>query len=176
MYRHVMPNELVEKGDVIASAVRLAGDHLFVNKVVWNFRAPRRDEIIVFTTDGLAGLKKKTHYIKRLVGLPGEGVSIDPPYLHIDGERVEGYPGIERIENMEGGREGYRLPRSYNARPVLAHPEDSQTLSEDEFFVMGDNTGSSFDSRFWGAVPRRNLVGPAVFVYWPFGSHWGRIE
>ncbi len=176
MYKHAKPNELMEKGDVIASSVRMAGDHLFVNKVAWNFRGPRRDEIIVFTTDGLEGLKQKTHYIKRLVGLPGETVSIDPPYLNIDGARVEGFPGIHRIENMEGGREGYRLPGNYNTRPVLEHREDTQSLSEDEFFVMGDNTASSFDSRFWGAVRRRNLVGPAVFVYWPFGRHWGRIR
>lgn len=176
MYKHALPNDLVEKGQVIASSIRLAGDHLFVNKVAWNFRPPRRDEITVFTTDGLADLKQKTHYIKRLVGLPGEEISIEPPYLMIDGERVSGFRGIERIENMVGGRHGYRLPAAYPRPPVLSTPSDSKKLADEEFFVLGDNTLSSYDSRFWGAVPRQNLVGPAMFVYWPFGRHWGPIR
>ena len=45
-----------------------------------------------------------------------------------------------------------------------------------DYWSMGDNSGNSSDSRYWGPVPEPNLVGPALLVYWPFNSHWGRIK
>jgi signal peptidase I len=50
------------------------------------------------------------------------------------------------------------------------------TLPPKTYMAMGDNSANSFDSRNWGPVPERNLVGPALFVYWPFANHWGLIR
>ena len=49
-------------------------------------------------------------------------------------------------------------------------------LGDDEYFMMGDNTNNSEDGRTWGAVKRKNIVGRALFVYWPFGARWGLVN
>ncbi|MEI7437549.1 MAG: S26 family signal peptidase, partial [bacterium] len=72
----VQPGDNVNPGQVLAEGVKINGDHIFVNRLIWNFRAPRRGEIMVFSTDNIPTLSdKKTHYIKRMVGLPGESIS-----------------------------------------------------------------------------------------------------
>jgi signal peptidase I len=175
MQQYVRSGEYVRKGQILASGIRHSGDHLFVNKVSWNFRRPHRAEVMVFTTDNIEALKqKKTHYIKRMVGLPGERISVDPPFLVIDGERLSGPRAIMRVQSRKDGYTGYDFAMSYTA--ALRRPADVVELSGDEFFACGDNQQNSLDSRFWGEVPRANLVGPAVFVYWPFTEHFGRIE
>jgi len=155
---------------VIWSGVTHRGDHLFVNKVIWNFRRPRRDEIMVFTTDAIATLEPGTHYIKRMCGLPGERLAIHPPHLFINGEPVTGLRGISRVTSADKGYDGYKLAGLLTAENL------EWPLRHDEYFAMGDNTGNSRDSRYWGPVPAKNLVGPAVFVYWPFSKRWGLIR
>jgi len=164
------PNRQVQKGDVIWRGVTRRGDHLFVNKVIWNFRRPRRDEVMVFTTDTIVSLEPGTHYIKRMCGMPGERISIHPPNLVINGEPVAGLRGISRVASEGDGYDGYQLAGLLNAE-TLEWP-----MRADEYFALGDNTGNSRDSRYWGPVPARNLVGPAVFVYWPFSRRWGLIR
>ncbi len=162
----------VRKGDVLWAGVRHSGDHLFVNKVIWNFRKPRRDEVMVFKTDGISGLVQGTHYIKRMCGLPGETISINPPNLVIDNRPVTGLRGIDRVAAARDGYSGYQWAGHLDSENT-AWP---QPLGGDEYFALGDNTLNSADSRFWGAVPARNLVGPAVLVYWPLSSRWGLIR
>lgn len=161
-------------GQVIATANKISGDHLFVNRVAWNVRSPERGEVMVFKTEGIARLDQKTHYIKRLVGLPGETVSIDEPYLKINGRRVEDPAPIRRIEQRAPGYTGYH-PAGAGA-DFLSTSNQSVTLNGQEFFGMGDNTRNSFDSRYWGPVPAANMVGPAWIVYWPLSRRWGRVD
>ena len=152
------------------SGMRTAGDHLLVNKVAWNFKHPRRGDIIVFNTDRLPTLPPNTHYIKRLAALPGETLSINPPDLIINGQPVLEPPPIARIVHREPGYAGYQLVDSRalgSPYCVLRTPNDQVTLAEGEYFALGDNTGNSRDSRYWGPVKQANLVGPALFVYWP---------
>lgn len=175
MRKFVRQGQYVRKGQLLASGIRHSGDHLFVNKIAWNFRRPQRAEVMVFTTDDIEALKmKKTHYIKRMVGMPGEAISIDPPNLVIDGKAVEEPKSITRIQRRGDGYTGYSF--ALGRSPALGRHTDVFKLSEDQFFACGDNQQNSLDSRFWGGVPRANLVGPAVFVYWPFGDHFGLIE
>ena len=184
--RHVVPedgfsglsiNDYVEKGDVLWRGVRVAGDHVFVDKVRWNLTKPKRGQIIVFNTDNIETLPPKTHYIKRLVGLPGETVRIDPPDLIVDGEPVRKPEGIARIARMDEGYEGYQLiTRRTDSNPedwALRTSGDRIDLNAGQYFALGDNTGNSRDGRYWGAVPQPNLVGPAVAVYWPLSERWG---
>lgn len=160
----------VRKGEILWAGIRHSGDHLFVNKVIWNFRKPRRDEVMVFKTDGISGLVQGTHYIKRMCGLPGENVSINPPHLVIDNQPVSGLRGIDRVTSANDGYSGYQLAGELDSELR------KKFLGMDEYFALGDNTRNSADSRYWGPVPARNLVGPAVLVYWPLTTRWGLIR
>lgn len=167
--------EYVSKGTLLWSGTVKAGDHVFVDKVSWNFRRPKRGEIMVFKTDGIPmnpPLPRGTHYIKRMAGLPGERVQIDPPYLLIDGARDLKTPGIRRIAELEPGYHGYKLAR-HDPSAFLRTPGSSVDLLDGQYFALGDNTLSSKDGRYWGHVPQENLVGPAIIVYWPFTERWG---
>jgi len=182
-----LKSRFVSKGSLLWRGIRTTGDHVFVDKVRWNFVRPRRGDIVVFNTKGITALEATlprdrkgepvtTHYIKRLVGLPGETISIDPPDLVVNGEKVRKPDTIRRIAHREGEYEGYQLvdkKRSGPDEPLLADDLDSVQLGGEEYFALGDNTTNSRDGRYWGAIPRRNLVGPAVFVYWPFSRRWG---
>lgn len=154
----------VPAGAVLWAGTITAGDHVFVNKILWNFRRPQRGEVMVFATRGIADLQQDTHYIKRLVGLPGETVSIAPPNLLINGREVHEPAAIERVASRSPGYAGYTLAAG---AAVLAGQNDALVLSSDEFFALGDNTQNSRDGRYWGAVPAVNLVGPATTIYWP---------
>ncbi len=172
--------EFVRRGEVIASGRMRYGDHVLVNKVIYNFQRPRRGDIIVFDTHDIRhpDIRTDTFYIKRLVGLPGERIAIEPPWLLADGRRVtEPYAFRRMAEDAAHGYRGYLFPHPYaNPRPVLAGPEDTLALGRDQYLPMGDNSGSSLDGRYFGAIPARSLVGPAFAVYWPFTRRWGGVE
>jgi len=172
-----LPGDYVRKGEVLWSGIVTTGDHVFVDKVRWNFRKPRRGDIMVFNTDDIASLPPGTHYIKRLVGLPGETLSIDPPYVVVGGKRLEKPPSIARISACADGYAGYRVigpgAPAASERP-MRYPLDSIDLGERSYFALGDNTLNSKDGRYWGSVPQKNLVGPAFAVYWPISRRWGQ--
>lgn len=171
--------DYVREGQLLWKGHTRAGDHIFVDKVSWNFRRPRRGDIMVFNTRSIPGLPEGTHYIKRLAGLPGENLAIDPPNLLVNGKPVQEPQTIARIAQCRPGYAGYRLiglSAPARSRSPLRTPEDSIQLRDDEFFALGDNTRNSKDGRYWGAVPRENMVGPAFLVYWPFSSRWGLAD
>jgi signal peptidase I len=173
------PGGRVESGARLWSGIVRAGDHVFVNRVVWNFRRPRRGEVMVFSTRGIAGLPPGTHYIKRLAGLPGERLAIVPPDLLIDGRPLTEPRSIARVARCERlapwapPYAGYQVigeQAPAECRCALRRPGDAVELGAGEYFALGDNTRNSRDSRYWGPVPERNLLGPACLVYWPFLS------
>lgn len=169
----------IPSGGVIWAGTVKAGDHVFVNRVAWNFRRPRRGDVMVFSTTGIKGLSDGMHYIKRMSGLPGEKVAIWPPNLVINDEIVKEPHSIGRISERrriapdEPPFAGYVLIATNSAiradtpSPLCAMG-DSVHLGEGEYYALGDNTTNSRDSRYWGPVPARNLLGPAAFIYWPF--------
>lgn len=169
------PGTQVRQGDVLWAGIKISGDHVFVNKAAWNFRRPRRSEVIVFLTNGIEGLRENwnKHYIKRAVGLPGEAISVRPPNVIVNGAAVSANM-IGRISAKEPPYKGYQLV-PWNMSGYLRTGQDIVQLDHDEYFACGDNTESSFDSRFWGPVRRSNMVGPAGLLYWPFSKRWGKI-
>ncbi|MDP6631150.1 MAG: signal peptidase I [Kiritimatiellia bacterium] len=172
----VAPGQFVARGTLLWRGIRRAGDHVFVDRVRWNFFPPKRGQIIVFGTADIPTLPPGMHYIKRLVGLPGETISIKPPNVLVDGVEVHEPGTIERIASRQPGYAGYTLADPRSTEPcVLRSPHDSFTLSEREYLALGDNTRNSKDSRYWGGAPQRNMVGPAAFVYWPVTKRWGPI-
>lgn len=166
---------LVKAGSLLARGYVDTGDQVLVNKFSYHFRQPKRGEVFVFTTRGISLIENQSpngqsqHYIKRLCGLPGDQFEVKDPDLFIDGERATEM-GIMKVMDQVDGRHGYvQFPRDRRF--------NTGTLGEGEYLALGDNSRQSWDSRGWGPVPSTsNLVGPALFVYWPFGQHFGLIR
>lgn len=163
----------VKAGDIIAKGYVDTGDQLVVNKWIYHFKKPKRGEVFVFDTQNIDYIQRSLddprqgsqHYIKRLVGVPGDTLAIEPPLLKVNGE-VATEPGLVRVMGQEGYYTGYTL--NGGARGTQ--------LREGEYWALGDNSASSSDSRNWGVVPEENIVGRAAFVYYPFGHHFGFVD
>ncbi|MEJ6581002.1 MAG: signal peptidase I [Akkermansiaceae bacterium] len=187
-----------KKGDPIFQGYLTSGDLVLVDKVSYHFRNPKRGESFVFDTRGIntGGPGKEamtsqqggTHYIKRLVGVPGDIMQVKAPDLWINGEPAK-EETIRRVADREKDAKGdlypgYTNPPGRGFPTKFSDPEHSETLMDPEgktnyreYFAMGDNSPNSLDSRFWGTVKQHNLVGPAFIALWPFTSgHWGLIK
>jgi signal peptidase I len=124
-------------------------DRVIANRLVYRFHEPRRGDIIVFkaTARVEAACSVGGTYIKRIVGLPGEKLSMRNGFVMVNGVRLA-EPYL---------RPGYRGRESGD----WAH------IAGDGYFVLGDNRTMSCDSRRWGVVPRDNIIGRAEVTYWP---------
>ena len=127
-------------------------DRVLANRFIYHFRSPRRGEIIVFKTPPEAEEKCGAGgtFVKRLIGLPGETVQEKliggKGYIFIDKRRlIEPYVQPERRDSRTGT---WYVPKG-------------------EYFFMGDNRAQSCDSREWGSVPRKDIIGEVFAVYWP---------
>ncbi|MEM8953096.1 MAG: signal peptidase I [Verrucomicrobiota bacterium] len=159
----------IREGEILARGFVDTGDQVLVDKMSYHFRKPKRGEVFVFTTKDLPIAVNPSfgsqHYIKRLVGVPGDDLRVSEPNLYVNGD-LAAESGMQRVMSMENGHKGY----------TESGTNLTAALGDGEYWAMGDNSGNSLDSRSWGAVPQANLVGPALVVYWPFTSHWGRIR
>ncbi len=153
----------------------MRGDHIFVDKLSYHFRRPKRGEVIVFDTRHVPSPRGK-FYIKRLICLDGDTVQVQPPYVLVNGEILDDQPIFQRIYAREDGYSGYVIPEGPATPEYLKSPSSIYQVRAGYLFVMGDNSLSSYDGRFWGDFPRTDLVGRAVVVYWPFSSRWGPID
>ncbi len=127
-------------------------DNLIVDKLSYRFSDPQRFDIIVFPFH----YEKNTHYIKRIIGLPGETVQIDDEgNIYINGEILQESYGREIIRT-----------------DTIGLARDPIVLGEDEYFVLGDNRNNSSDSRttMVGNIPRKEIVGKAWLRIWPFSK------
>jgi signal peptidase I len=177
------------KGDVVANLRVAAGDHLFVDRLTYNFRKPTRGEIIVFETKGIDTLPQDQFYIKRMVVMPGERVQIgNDRHLIINGQRLDAStPHFENVygfnpdqpprESQFSGHVNGTVAQQYglypNLAPLFPDAETVYTNSNDSYMVMGDNTCNSSDSRTWGSFPTKNVIGKSFFVYWPITKRFG---
>ncbi len=173
----VKNGDQVVTGQIIARGYRITGDHLFVNRIKWNFVKPARGEVMVFRTDDIPipDLKERTHYIKRMCGLPNEAISIQEPKLVVNGTLVTEPASFRLNGERQPGYAGYCLATGDKALH-LSSPSDVLKLGPDQYLALGDNTHNSLDGRYWGSVPAKNLVGPAMVVYWPISRRWGWIK
>ena len=122
-------------------------DRIIVNKVAYHFRGPKRQEVIVFRQVA-PETEPKRDLIKRLMGLPGEELELKEGVVYINGEPVVETHSMNR-DFMDFG-------------PVL--------IPQGYYFVLGDNRPASADSRYWGFLPKENLIGPAFLRIWPIGK------
>lgn len=174
-----------EKGQILCDGWLSTGDHLFVDRFSHHFTGLKRGDVIVFNTVGLTyGFRKLVdrgyYYIKRLVGLPGDVIRIRDDVVYIkkagateEQKLTELSDAFKKIYSLKGGYHGH-----LNAEGAIYLTDNSETFTvpENSYFVMGDNSNSSLDSRYFGAVPRDNIVGKGFFVFWPFSRRWGLVD
>jgi signal peptidase I len=86
---------------------------------------------------------------------------------------LDGRSVFEKQYQLKDQYGGYQIDLKQN---YLRSPLETYTVSPRSYFAVGDNTRASWDSRFWGPVPEKNLVGTPLIVYWPFGKRWGFVE
>jgi len=125
-----------------------SGDYLVINEVGYRIDDPERGDVIVFKPPQNEG----QFYIKRIVGLPGETVSVKDGSVYVGKDLFS----LELLEEgyIEGSTPGNKTIQ----------------LSYNEYFVLGDNRNASSDSRNWGALPRGNIIGKAWIRAWPVGE------
>lgn len=172
-------NQFFEKGEDIMKLRVISGDHLFVDRMTYNFRPPRRGEIIVFATKGIQALPQDQFYIKRLVGMGAEKISLnsdrmavidDEPlsaatYLFENVYTFEGPPRDNEWSGHVNGTFSSRVARLFQDEEVV------RQIRTNHYMVFGDNTLNSSDSRTWGDFSQTNVIGRSAFVYWPiFGQ------
>jgi signal peptidase I len=123
-------------------------DRVLANRVVFHLRDPKRGEVVVFETPPEAQRRCGAGgtFVKRIVGLPGETVSEREGVIYIDGKKLD--EDWVRPDRRSTGSGGWVVPPGH-------------------YFMAGDNRRNSCDSRVWGAVPRKNLIGPVFAIYWP---------
>lgn len=138
----------------------MPGDKIAVNKIVYGpripflsvrlpgLKKPARGEVIVF----ISPADRMKAYIKRLIALPGERLSIKDGNVYING-KIMVDPHIAR--------------NYYYNQGDYAKTSKEIVIPENKYFFMGDNSISSLDSRFWGFVDEKDIVGKAVFIWWP---------
>jgi len=163
----------------------LIGDHVFVNRVQfapatrWTgplmpYRDIRRGDIVVFLSPAEPGL----YVVKRIIGIPGDRIHLRNAVVFRNGEKLD-EPYV--IHNSDEGPNDYRddfpavPPSDYN-RLFPAWQEslsqyiqgDDIVVPPDSYFGMGDNRDVSYDSRYWGFIPKENVIGRPMFIYWSF--------
>lgn len=159
----------------------IEGDRIIVERYSRFFTTPKRGDIIVFYPPStklsrkplpllarLTGIKcKDIAYIKRVVGLPGDKLEIkfnkdNSAYVYINDEKYE----EDYIKSI------YEFSQCSDENTIALMPEGAVkcgpiTIPEDNYFMMGDNRGSSYDSRYWGTITSERIVGRATAVFWP---------
>jgi len=124
------------------------GEYLLTDKLTYRFKEPQRGDVVVFKPP----VSPDDEYIKRIIGLPGEVISIKDGSFYVNGELLD---------------EKY-IPGEITTKGKAFLPNNSEkTVPNGSYFVAGDNREASSDSRYWGFVTKDKITGKAWFIYWP---------
>jgi signal peptidase I len=147
----------------MSPAIR-SGDLIIMEGFTYLTASPKSGDVVAFKTDGIQSVNGNYIFVKRLVGLPGDQLRLNNGILSINGKTVS-------LRNRCGEIQYVPLPQS----KYLANDTDIVTVPDHHYFVLGDNSVNSSDSRFWGAIPAKAVLGRVVFCYWPL-KNWGWIK
>ena len=159
----------------------LVGDHLFVNRLgfaprtswigpLLPYREVQHGDIIVF----LSPAEENKHLVKRVIGIPGDRIHLRQGVVYRNGEKLN-EPQVIHDGTYDVYRDDFpSSPISDGATPAWQESIQQYIQGEDivvprnSYFAMGDNRDVSFDSRYWGFVPRQNIIGRPIGIYWSF--------
>ena len=162
----------------------MVGDHLLVDKLsyappgsfaryVLPYTDVKRGDIIVFRYP----IDISQNYVKRVMGVPGDHLKVVDKVVYLNGKPLLHEPYAQHIfPNLEPYRDNFpsepRGPVYDRARQMLAeHVENGElVVPPDSFFAMGDNRDNSLDSRYWGFVPRENIIGKPLLIFWSYDA------
>ena len=192
-YGFIIQNFVIPSGSM--ESTLLIGDHLFVDRTTFappsrwmplvHYREPRRGDVVVFikpVPDEVNGRPKYQFLVKRLIGMPGDHIHMIDGIVYIDGA-AQPQPYAERTtaENFSP------FVDDFPALPPIPIPDETPqswavgftrhlvngdlVVPPGNYFMLGDNRHNSADSRYWGFVPRANIVGRPLFNYWSFQSN-----
>ena len=162
-----------KKGDIVLAFDVLTGDALFVDRFSYNFIQPNIGDPFVFRTRNIKELTRMNggkpddkYYIKRLVAKGGDEIEIKQPVLFRNSSPIKGADVFSKNANRDNEYEGYT-----NVRRLKEGSKEF--IPPNHFYAMGDNSDQSSDSRYFGFVPEEEVVGKAIFIYYPFSINWG---
>lgn len=172
----------------------LIGDHVFVDRATYAppakwagpmlpYRDIRHGDIVVFLSVTEPGM----YIVKRIIGIPGDRIRLREGVVYRNGEKLDepyvkrdcsdprtacssryrddfpSVPALEASEQPPTPEWGLLMPLNKNEQGELVVPKES-------YFAMGDNRYASYDSRYWGFIPRENVIGRPMFIYWSFDT------
>jgi signal peptidase I len=129
------------------------GDHVLMENIAFHLRKPVRGDVVAFKTDGIPRLPASAIYLMRIAGEPGDRARISDGKLYINDIHVPLRNEAGEIAYIPPGR----IPLQYT----------DVTVPDGHYFLLGDNAADSYDGRFWGFVPKENILGRIVLRYWP---------
>ena len=171
----------------------LIGDHVFVDRVTvaprtgwinWllPYRAPKRGDIVVFVSPAQPGL----YVVKRVIGQPGDRIHLREGVVYVNGQPYVVPQAQHNNQDYDPYRDQFPAVQPALSRvdvdkiwqlTMPEHIKDGEiVVPENAYFGMGDNRDVSLDSRYWGFIPRENIVGRPMFIYWSFETPAGQWQ
>jgi signal peptidase I len=166
-------------GEIILNFDILTGDMLFVDRVSYNFVNPSRGDTFVFRTNHIPGLAVKgepsqNYYVKRLAGTPGDKLRVDNEgKLFVNGAEVTSPEPMVLNSQRAISRNYYGYLADIGNYPYSLPLTREYQVTAGHYYALGDNSANSYDSRGWGEVPEKDVVGRPLVVLHPFGPRWG---
>ncbi len=163
----------------------LIGDHVFVNRIQFSpqskwigpivpYRGIKRGDIVVFLSPAEPGL----YVVKRIIGVPGDRIHLRDGAVYRNGEKLNEPYVMHKVKDFNPYRDNFPAASAdfASASPTPEWQVAMRQYVEGEdivvppagYFAMGDNRDVSYDSRFWGFIPKENVIGRPLFIYWSF--------
>lgn len=134
-------------------------DRVLVERFSYRFSKPRRGDLVVFRTRANGFLQEASVFVSRIAGLPGERMSIRDGKVWADGRALGKVDGIPEVD--------YQLPHPGSPITPAMDGNVEFAVPTGGYFVLGDNTFNSLDSRYWGHVPEKDLIGRVAWIVFP---------
>jgi len=147
-------------------------DRLIIDKLGYQFTDPERGDIIVFNPTNELKTQYKDAFIKRIVGVPGDEIELSNGRVYVNNQVVEETYVASDLNpaELEARKVNHQQTRIDVCPPDKRFLSQPVTVPPDSYLVMGDNRNHSYDGRCWGLVPRENIIGRAIFRFWPLDT------
>jgi signal peptidase I len=158
----------------------MQGDRIFVDPYHKN-GPPQQGDIVAFLSPETPGL----FAVKRIIGVPGDRIHLSGGVVYRNGEKLKEPYALHKFGDYNPYRDNFPAIPPSDAfgvqskkwqRDFFTHIQDGDiVVPPDSYFAMGDNRDLSYDSRYWGFIPRANITGRPMFIYWPFSRLGHRL-